>query len=174
VLAPAVPGEQFQGGILDPACGFGRIVEAARAAGHYAVGTDIVQRAEGFAGGLDWLSSDYPTEILVPAYDGECENVVCNPPFSDFEAFVDRAIDLPTVRKVAMIWLVRRLAAARWLEQTPLARIWLMTPRPSMPPGHVITAGGKVGGGTQDFCWLVWERGHPLGAAQTRWLRRDP
>jgi hypothetical protein len=70
------------------------------------------------------------------------------------------------------IWLTRRLNAARWLSHTPLARIYLLTPRPSMPPGHVILAGEKPGGGSQDFCWLVWSR-HHIGPPKLHWLHRD-
>lgn len=55
---------------------------------------------------------------------------------------------------------------------TPLRRVWMMTPRPSMPPGHVITAGGKITGGKMDYCWLVWEAGYE-GEAEIKWLRRD-
>lgn len=50
---------------------------------------------------------------------------------------------------------------------------WLMTPRPSMPPGHVIARGEKPGGGKMDFCWLVWDRSYHQGAPELRWLRRD-
>jgi hypothetical protein len=71
-----------------------------------------------------------------------------------------------------MIWLVPRLNAARWLADTPLARVWLLTPRPSMPPGHVIANGEKPGGGSQDFAWLVWEQGY-RGKPELGWLRRD-
>jgi beta-xylosidase len=49
---------------------------------------------------------------------------------------------------------------SRWLETTPLRRIWCLTPRPSMPPGAVILAGETPGGGTQDFAWYVWLRGY--------------
>jgi hypothetical protein len=154
--------EQFEGTIQDPCCGFGRVVQAGMSAGLPIFGTDLVDR--GFAelrGTQDFLQQT--TRV---------NNVVGNPPFNIFEQFARQALSL-TDRKVALIWLVRRLAAARWLESLPLARIWLMTPRPSMPPGHVITAGGKVGGGTQDFCWLVFDHSH-TGQAQTLWLRRDP
>jgi hypothetical protein len=65
-----------------------------------------------------------------------------------------------------------RLNAAHWLKGTPLRRVWMMTPRPSMPPGHVIARGEKPGGGKMDYCWLVWEQGHE-GAAEIQWLRRD-
>jgi hypothetical protein len=41
-----------------------------------------------------------------------------------------------------------------------------------MPPGSYVLAGGKVGGGKQDFCWLVLERGY-VGAPSLHWLHRD-
>jgi hypothetical protein len=75
-------------------------------------------------------------------------------------------------RKVAIVFPVARLNAAHWIKGTPLRRVWLMTPRPSMPPGHVIAAGHKPGGGKVDFCWLVWEHGC-TGAPELHWLRRD-
>jgi hypothetical protein len=74
--------------------------------------------------------------------------------------------------KVAMIWQVPRLNAARWLAETPLARVWLLTPRPSMPPGQTITGGRKPGGGTQDYAWLVWEQGY-RGKPELGWMRRN-
>lgn len=163
--------EKFEGGILDPCCGFGRIVHSAWKAGHHAVGSDLVQRADGFMYALDWLSNDYPREILIPEAGGECENVVCNPPFNIAGRFARAALDRAP-RKVAMIFPTARLNAAHWLHGTPLARVWLMTPRPSMPPGHVIAAGEKPGGGKMDFCWLVWDHAHS-GSAEIRWLRRS-
>lgn len=170
--------EKFEGGILDPACGFGRIVLQARAAGHHAVGSDLEQRADGFMYGLDFLTSDYPHEILAPGIGGECANVVSNPPFNLFRQFAECALAWAP-RKVAMIWLVRRLPAARWLKDTPLARILFLTPRPSMPPGCVISHGvglhgepQSVGGGKQDFCWLVWDKAR-TGPATVGWLHRD-
>ena len=71
-----------------------------------------------------------------------------------------------------MIWLLRRLNAARWLASTPLSRIYLLSPRPSMPPGHVILAGEEPGGGKQDFVWLVWDHEHQ-GLPELHWLCRD-
>ena len=163
--------ERFGGGVLDPCCGFGRIVESAWKAGLHAVGSDLVARRPGFMYALDWLSSDYPREILMPEFGGECSNVVCNPPFNIAADFARASIDRAP-GKVAMIFPTARLNAAHWLRETPLARVWLMTPRPSMPPGHTITAGKKPGGGKMDFCWLVWIKGY-AGPAELRWLRRD-
>ena len=158
--------EPIEGGVWDPACGWGRICESARAAGHAVKYSDIIDRGYDPQGRKiirDFLEPNWPT----------VDNVVTNPPFDLFENFAHQALTL-TRRKVVMIWLVRRLNAAhRWLRSTPLRRIYLMTPRPSMPPGHVISRGEKPGGGTQDFCWLVWEHGF-RGRSELSWLTRDP
>ena len=98
-------------------------------------------------------------------------NIVSNPPFDIFEAFTKHALERAS-HKVALIMPTARLNAARWLYDTPLQSVWLLTPRPSMPPGHVIRANGKVGGGKSDYCWLVFEHGyssHP----ELKWLHRD-
>jgi|SRR5262249_10771414 len=154
--------EQFDGTIWDPACGIGRIVAAARGAGYPTIATDLVNR------GCLWFDGlvDFFDSPRMPA-----ANIVTNPPFTVCDQFVRRALELVD-GKVAMIWLARRLNAARWLQDTPLARIYLLTPRPSMPPGHVLLAGEKPGGGTQDFCWLVFSRAHK-GQPELRWLHRD-
>lgn len=153
--------EKFEGTIQDPFCGFGRVVEAGKAAGLPIFGTDIVDRG-------------YPEMREVADFQFQTvrvANIVANPPFKVFEEVARRALDL-TSGKVALIWLTRRLAAAHWLRDLPLARIHFLTPRPSMPPGHVIAADQKVGGGKQDFCWLVFDHAH-AGPATAQWLHRD-
>jgi len=153
--------EPFVGTIMDPACGTGRIIDAARAIGYQTIATDIVDRGyEHFDGIADFLCRDR-----------RVANIVCNPPYFISREFALHALRLAR-RKVAMIWLMRRLNAARWLESTPLAHVYLLTPRPSMPPGHVIAAGEKPGGGSQEFVWLVWERGH-IGPPELHWLCRE-
>lgn len=154
--------EKFDGLIWDPCCGFGRIPLAARAAGYGALAGDIVNRG--------YPEMGEPKDFLKNRTAG-LYNIVCNPPFDIFKEFALHALD-QDAPKVAMIWLVRTLPAARWLRETPLARIHLLTPRPSMPPGHVIAAGEKPGGGKQDFCWLVWDKQH-TGPATVGWLHRD-
>jgi hypothetical protein len=155
--------ESFEGGIFDPCCGFGTIPEAASAANYPVSAHDIVNRGYAYSAcEADFLKTDESPQA----------NIVCNPPFDIFREFAAHALALPGIRKVAMIWLVRTLPAARWLQQTPLKTIYLLTPRPSMPPGHVIARGEKPGGGKQDFCWLVWEKGF-YGEPSIKWLHRD-
>lgn len=155
--------EKFDTSIWDPCCGFGRIPESANRAGLIGLGTDVVNRGwHGQKTTLDFLKCTAPLS----------ENIVCNPPFNIAGRFMRQAIDMEGVQKIAMIFPTARLNAARWLEETPLARVWLMTPRPSMPPGHTIAAGEKPSGGKVDFCWVVWTKGR-VGPPDMRWLRRD-
>ena len=156
--------EKFEGAIWDPACGLGRIVDSARAAGLGAHGTDLIERNPIYWGSCDFLQC---ARSWGP-------NIVSNPPFGIAEKFVQRALELAE-RKVAMLlpanW-VQGDKRSRWLERTPLARVYFITPRPSMPPGAVIAAGGKPGNGTTDYAWFVWSHDHN-GAPTIGWLRRD-
>lgn len=153
--------EAFSRSIVDPACGWGTIVIQALAHGHVAAGFDLVQRG--------WDSTRTPTDFLTctTLFD----NIVTNPPFEILEQFITHAV-AHSRYKTAAIFPLARLPAAHWLEQLPLKKIWLLTPRPSMPPGDYIRAGGKVGGGRVDFCWLVFERDYQGNPTVAR-LYRD-
>ena len=152
--------------IYDPACGWGTITNEARARGFEVYGSDIVNRRRHKLG-KRFFRTDFLTVDQCPPN----ASIITNPPFDLVEEFARHAIEIGP-RKVAMVCLVRRLNAARWLQELPLRRIWLLTPRPSMPPGSWIAKGNKPGGGTQDFCWLVFERGY-LGTPGVGWLHRD-
>jgi hypothetical protein len=154
--------EKFRGHIHDPCAGTGRILTEARLAGYRASGHDINPRHP------DVMARDFMT------IDFNIDNIVCNPPFSIARKFTELAIDC-SIFKCALIlptvWL-NGDKRSRWLETTPLYKILLLTPRPSMPPGEVVMAGEAARNGTQDFAWFIWSRGH-TGPAQIGWLRRD-
>ena len=135
----------FEGAIHDPACGSGRIIEAARAAGYEAHGTDKIRRTPLCEEELDFLEG-WPPHRQPP------DNIARNPPFRIAKAFIMRALVLCR-RKTAMLLPLKCLGGAkrsRWLEQLPLTQVLTMTPRPSMPPGSLIEAGMKPGGGKED------------------------
>lgn len=166
--------EKFDGDIHDPSCGLGNIVRSARAAGYVATGSDIVRRSEYCLWLRNWLEPD--------AFDGPFKNIGSNPPFKlcdDRKAgthpYVERCLERAS-GKVALLmpsnW-VQGDKRSRWLETTPLARIYYISPRPSMPPGPALEAGMKPGNGTTDYAWFIWEHGH-TGGPVTRWLRRNP
>jgi hypothetical protein len=151
--------ESFTGTIWDPACGGGNIPEAAKQAGYAVHASDIADRG-------------YPGSYCLDFFKSGARHaaIVCNPPYSIGGKFVRHALTLAD--KVAVIFPLARLNAAHWIHATPLRRVWLLSPRPSMPPGRVIAAGLKPGGGRVDFCWLVFERGYG-GTPELRWLYRD-
>jgi hypothetical protein len=165
--------ERFQGSILDPACGGANIVKSAWDAGYAVQGWDIVRRSDWCLHAWDWCAGDvYP--------GGPIDNIVSNPPFGLCDdrktrtyPFVERCLERAG-RKVALLlpsnW-IQGDARSRWLETTPLYRVYFLSPRPSMPPGQVIEAGLKPGNGTTDYAWFVWLRGYD-GAPEIRWLRR--
>lgn len=160
--------EAFDGSICDPACGFGRIVEAAHHAGfHDAWGQDKVCRSPYCRNVVDFLSD---------AHIGERpDNIVSNPPFKVAREFTVKALKVAS-RKVAMLlplgWITGD-KRSRWLEETRPRRVLILTPRPSMPPGPVIEAGLRPRGGKTNYAWYIWERGYN-GEPEFGWLRRNP
>jgi len=160
--------ERFKGRIYDPACGFGRIVVTALRRGFDAYGADLVDR--GREPQRELYFCGYTPEDFFD-HESVHNNIVSNPPFDRFEEFTKHAL-ARTTDKVALIMPTARLNAARWLEDTPLQTVWLLTPRPSMPPGHVIKANGKVGGGKSDYCWLIFNHKR-TGQPKLKWMRRD-
>jgi hypothetical protein len=154
--------ERFEGGIFDPACGSGTIVRAAHAAGLDADGVDLIDRTGGRYTVADFLKAGEPAD-----------NVVTNPPFKLARPFAEHALRFAR-GKVALVlpskW-IQGDARSRWLETTPLRRVWFLCPRPSMLPGRLVLAGEKAGGGTVDYAWFVWERGFE-GKPHVEWLRR--
>jgi len=158
--------EKFEGTIWDPACGIGRVVLAARAAGYEAFGSDKIHRADVCSVQANFLDL---VEVLG-------DNIVSNPPYSDdiLRPFIERALRLAR-GKVAMllptVW-ANGAETSEWLESTPLYREYRIGPRPSMPPGRVIMAGHKPGGGKKDFSYFVWLRGFD-GKPTVHFLRKN-
>lgn len=160
--------ERFNGIVWDPACGLGRIVEEARAAGLEAVGSDIVSRSKHCAAVSDFLE---------PEFTPDFQHIVVNPPFSSAEEFVRRALEiLPSDGKLAVIlplvWLSGFSSKRDWLPRSPLKTVFPISPRPSMPPGKVIEAGVRPGNGTKDFAWLVWQSGY-IGPAEVKFMNTN-
>ncbi len=163
--------EKFIGTIHDPCCGGGNIVRVLRRAGYHATGSDIVARQgqdpEWYLGEHDFL---YGPLGLFGA-----DNCVFNPPFfraKGAEGCIRLALQLAP-RKVAAFVESRFVYGANrargLYHEFPPARLYPIANRPSCPPGTFLAAGGDAEGGTQDYCWIVWERGH-VGATEMRWL----
>jgi hypothetical protein len=165
--------EKFDGGIWDPACGRGNILIAAMtntamAFGHgdnEIIGSDIVQR--GCISQQLWLEKDFLkcADLLAP-------NIITNPPARLAELFIRHALSLHP-EKLAVFVNARFLfstarAKGLWADLAP-ARIWFVNPLLSCPPGEWLLAGNKAGGGTHEYCWLVWDR-WPNNSPIAGWL----
>lgn len=158
----------FPGISWDPACGMGTTVMAARARGYVVLASDLVDRGcPDSHFGLDFLNG---SPILASV-----DNIFCNPPFGrgiTAMAFLERALGLAT-NKVAMILPLPYLASIRrnpFYQRAPLQQILVCSERPSMPPGELLVSGQiEAKGGTEDYMWLVFERGW-RGGATTGWL----
>jgi len=121
----------------------------------------------------------HPRDYLADSHT--YRNIVSNPPFSLCDPRKDKSkccirhALAHTIHKVAFLIPTKWMNAAgrgAWLETTPLRRVYLLGPRPSMPPGPVVMAGLKPGNGMTDFAWFVWLHGYD-GAPELKWLRRE-
>ncbi len=161
--------EPFEGMIVDPACGTGRILDAARAAGHHTTGFDIRDRSPQHQFGI---ASVFDMGAMF-------ENIVSNPPYLYADRFLEWCVQ-HSIRKTALLLRAQWANAgtrSRWLESLPLRRVLAITPRPSMPPGAVVLAQGDKGdrginGGQQDYSWFIFERGF-VGRPEFGWARRE-
>lgn len=170
-LADALPLAQGSW-VWDPCCGLGTIpsVFAERIGQHRVIATDIIDRGyPGFAGEWDATSDFCPSNVPT----GARVNIVANPPFAIAERIVRQALVLADHRVVILqqlSFLASRGRHALFTEFPP-AEILILSRRPSMPPGHMIAELGDKAfkGGTQDFCWIVWDRPHDR-ETRVRWL----
>lgn len=165
--------ERFVGAVLDPCCGQGNIVRALIAGGVLAWGSDIVDRsgdASWFYGASDFLGE---RSARRPA-----SNIVMNPPFfraKGAEAFIRQALTIATGKVCAFVdkrFLAGSGRADGLFAEHPPTRVWILSPRPSCPPGAWLAAGNTAGGGTADWCWLVWSLTEKTTHTQLGWLRR--
>lgn len=165
--------EDFQGEVVDPACGVGTGLKVAADRGHRVLGIDIVDRREHAAFGFPLLLGDFAER---PPID-EADNFIGNPPYSyrpDIAEIYIRRCLLRARGKVALLLPVKFLASQGRYDlftQTPLTDVRILSSRPSMPPGSLYVQGLiEAKGGAIDYMWLVWDVGARPGNPRTSWL----
>ena len=155
--------EPIEGDVWDPACGGGTIAQACADRGIFTDATDLHDRGFG-RGGIDFLAPWVNPEACA-------DNIICNPPYGLFEEWLQRCLILAR-RKVCLLSRLAVLEGMRryrhvW-SMAPPSRVWVLSKRPSMPPGdqpEITASGGKVA-----YCWLVWDVGGRTGPTQLGWL----
>jgi len=154
--------ERFPGFIWEPACGAGDMSRVLRDAGYLVTSTDLYDYGYGQAG-ADFLS-----------YEGQGlgEAIITNPPFKHAQAFIEKALSLPRVQKVAMFLRLAFLEGQKrktLFESTPLKTVYIMSRRVPMQRGRLAVEGDTQG--PLAFAWFVWERGIDPDADTTiKWL----
>lgn len=166
---------------LDPACGQCHIPAALSDRGFTAFGTDRFRRCDDarFLGEHDFLGAQVH---MLEAF-GKL-SIVMNPPFSYqagklsralAERFVRRALAIATHKVAALLPLKWLSSAGRYrlfAEHMPAA-VYVLSERPSMPPGDAIGSMGKNAyrHGKVDYVWILWDKNAAaLPYAPTFWI----
>lgn len=172
--------------ILDPACGSGRIVRAARGAGYDGCGSDIKARWRDFEVGRPPVGMYARRNFLKAPAGDRClirpHWIVTNPPFrlcwTKEEAgpapFIAKALDVASVGIALLLphdWIAGDRRSV-WLTKAGLWKVLVVVPRPSMPPGARILAGVTPGNGEHNFAWYIFRKGY-VGEWTGGILRRD-
>lgn len=136
---------EFEGTILEPACGAGWMVQELQAAGHAVTFSDLERD------GVDFL-----------AYDGpQVENVVTNPPYKFLDEFAAKALEVAT-QKVALLLPDFSLVGVNRTKD-----LWQ-----AHPPAKLILVASKmkVLGKVSMFphIWAVWDQQH-TGPTEFEW-----
>lgn len=156
--------------IWDPCAGGGTIPDTLGDRGLSTLASDIVERRPDFLDGIHDATEPCAPLWLRP---GVRLSVVTNPPFKLAEPIVRRMLALADHR-VCILQQLSFLASAarhRLFTEFPPSDVLILSRRPSMPPGAMISEMGAKAfkGGTTDFCWIVWTKPHDR-ETRTRWL----
>jgi len=155
--------------MIDPCCGMGNIINALRERNQPAFGTDLFDRgAPHFLGLHDFLGDQRAIFEAISEL-----SIIMNPPFSFQDGalvrglamqFVLRALDVATHQVAALLpvkWLAsqERFALFSSRSTAPIGA-WILTERPSMPPGNEIEALGDNAWkrGKVDYMWVLWDK----------------
>lgn len=151
--------EQFDGNILEPACGDGAISRILVDHSHDVISTDLVYRGYGEQTNYDFLSDDYPYLA---------DNVVTNPPFTYGQQFIELALKR-TTRKVAILGKLQLLEGIKrraMFETTPFTRLWVFSKRITMARNGERE---KYSSSMIAFGWYIWQHGY-VGQPTIGWL----
>ena len=150
--------EQFRGLCWDAACGGGNIPVTLAKRNMPCFASDIVDR--GCPGSVVqdfFVSTD------------RADHIISNPPYGCLEHFV-RLAWLRTTGKVAVLarlaFLEGKARRDGLFRDIPLARVWVSSRRPSMPPGGVDV---PAKGGSIAYAWFVFDHA-TSGAPTLGWL----
>ncbi len=165
MLTRHVPALLSVGRVHDPCCGGGTIPRVLAEMGVAVSGADLRVREPG------WGQRDFLTD------PGPYDAIVTNPPYKQAQAIVEHA--LKVVRPGG---LVCALVQSKFLfsqrrhqlfTRPETSLVLMLSRRPSMPPGEELAKHGEDirGGGSLDFCWVVWQVGRIAVPPHVEWAK---
>lgn len=143
--------EQFNGPILEPACGMGHMSKRLEHYGIFVASTDLINRGYGTTG------VNFLTEFK--SWSG---NIITNPPFKHAVEFIRHALDIiPEGYKVAMFLKILFLETATrkaLFEEFPPKTVYILANRLCCAKdGDFVKNNTKAVG----YAWYVWEKQAP-------------
>lgn len=147
---------------LEPACGEGHISQLLDGD---VTSSDLIDRGYGNVG-FDFLKEKN-------FFDRKYQTVITNPPFSLFQEFVERALEIAN-KKVIMFGKLQALEGqkrATFLQNTPLKTVYVFKKRqqPMRNGKEYDEITGKKMSSTMAFAWFVWEIGY-TGKPVIEWI----
>ena len=138
----------LSGGVHDPCCGMGTIPKF-----FGGTGADLVDRGYG-----------YPQRNFLED-TARYDNIVTNPPYSIAQQIIEHALTVARQKVCALVQLKFLASQKRHslFTRPETEKIIILSRRPSMPPGEMLVEHGESirGGGSIDFCWVVWASYRP-------------
>jgi hypothetical protein len=156
----------LRGGVHDPCCGLGTIVDVAAGLGMEATGADIADRVGGRFPVRDFFSDKTVRE-----------NIVTNPPYDLAEGIITHALAHVErgghVAVLAPVGFVASQGRHPLFARPELELVVVLSRRPSPPPGKLLLEHGESvrRGGSTDSAWLAWRRGRGARNARICWAR---
>jgi hypothetical protein len=163
--------ENFEGSILEPACGNGAISGILLRLTPNVTSYDLVDR--GYGQQRDFFSTKNKF-WEDGGYDAgeKFDNIITNPPFSLFLEFAERSLTMVN-KKIALFGKLQALEGqkrATFLENSPLKTVYVFKKRVNpLRNGSPVDENGKPWASTMAFAWYVWEIGY-RGKPQIEWI----
>jgi len=164
--------EKFSPLVWEPACGHGAISSVLQQRGYQVELSDLVDRECTDENGELQRVEDFLTS---KKRDGQCPDIITNPPFGPVNAFIAHAMREHSPNKIAMLCNFNILCGYKspdrlfFRDQFPPSRIHVFIRR--LPAMHAENYDGEKYSSQLNTCWLVWEKlpdgTYPTAPSQT-------
>jgi len=158
--------EKLFGSILEPACGNGaiskEIIEKYPQIELYSC--DLIDRGYGLPRNSDFFKSEMTQNSV--------DIVITNPPFSLFQEFAEKALEIVRDRVILFgkLQALEGQKRATFLQNSPLRTVYVFKARQNpLRNGSAVDENGKPWANTMAFAWFVWEIGY-TGKPTIEWL----